>query len=128
MWRKFMVSTIYEKVLSQCGHNGEKTACPGQESNHTQVLKAVYFMTAIQAIDVKVSATKPAYENNTVNKKNVTVRIKSLCLIKHHTMKTHVWGSGDAAPPFITLALDKGSQLHAPATLPLGKQPPVPIL
>jgi hypothetical protein len=42
-------------------------------------------------------------------------------------MKT--WGSGCIAPPFLTWALDGVTgQLHAPAALPPGKEPPVPIL
>jgi hypothetical protein len=55
----------------------------------------------------------------------VPVRYKvklSLCLIKHHFMKT--WGTGGMAPPFLTSApYGVRGQLHAPATLTLGKEP-----
>jgi hypothetical protein len=42
-------------------------------------------------------------------------------------MKTHGGGGGDIAPPFLTSALDGGSQLYAPEALSPGKEPPVPI-
>jgi hypothetical protein len=39
-----------------------------------------------------------------------------------------MWGSGGIAPQFLISALDEVSdQLHAPAALPTGKEPPVPI-
>jgi hypothetical protein len=39
-----------------------------------------------------------------------------------------VWECGDIAPPFLTSALDKVfGQLHAPAALPPGKEPPVHV-
>jgi hypothetical protein len=52
----------------------------------------------------------------------------SLCLTKHHAMKT-CWGSeGIELHAFLTSELDGVSgQLHAPATLPRGKSPPYPL-
>jgi hypothetical protein len=55
-------------------------------------------------------------------KYNVKVKL-SLCLAKHHAMKTY-WGSGGIAPR-IDLGGECG-QLHAPAALSPGKETPVP--
>jgi hypothetical protein len=34
---------------------------------------------------------------------------------------------GGIAPPFVTSALNVSDRLHAPAPLPAGKEPPVPL-
>jgi hypothetical protein len=52
----------------------------------------------------------------------------SLGLIMHYAMKSH-GGSGGVALPVLTSALEGVSiQLHAPAALPPGKQPPTPVV
>jgi len=48
----------------------------------------------------------------------------SLCLTKHHAMKTY-WGSVDIAPCILWLRywMEMSGQLPTPVTLPPGKQP-----
>jgi aspartate oxidase len=49
----------------------------------------------------------------------IKVKVKlSLCLTKHHAMRTY-WGSGGIAPRIYLP--------HAVAALPPGQEPPVPI-
>jgi hypothetical protein len=51
----------------------------------------------------------------------------SLCLTKHHLVKIY-GGSGDIAPPFLTLTLDGGEwSALTPAALPPRKEVPLPI-
>jgi hypothetical protein len=53
--------------------------------------------------------------------------VKSLCLSKHHAMKTDA-GVEVQIHEFLTLALDQvGGELHAPAALRPGKYSSVPI-
>jgi hypothetical protein len=48
----------------------------------------------------------------------------SLCLISYALCDEDVWGSEGIAPPFLTSALDGSGELHTPAALPLGEEPP----
>jgi len=51
----------------------------------------------------------------------------SLCLTKHHALKTY-WGSGGTAPRILELGIRwRCGQLHVPAALPQRKEPLVPI-
>jgi hypothetical protein len=61
------------------------------------------------------------------SKQKVKVKL-SLCLTKHHAMKAY-WGSGGIAPLIIWPRhyMEVNDELHAPAALPPGKQPLVPI-
>jgi hypothetical protein len=53
------------------------------------------------------------------------VKIKlSLCLINWAPHHENTWGSRGTAPPLFTSALKVSGQLHAPATLSPGKEPP----
>jgi hypothetical protein len=56
------------------------------------------------------------------------IKVKlTLCLAKHHAIKTY-WGVEVYLHAFLTLALDGGEwSAHAPAALPRGKEPPLPI-
>jgi hypothetical protein len=49
-------------------------------------------------------------------------------LTKHHATKTY-WGSGGTDPRIFRpwRLMEVSGQFHAPATLPPGKDPPVPI-
>jgi hypothetical protein len=50
-----------------------------------------------------------------------------MSLTEHHAMKAY-WGSGGIAPRILDLGeMEVSSQLHAPATLPPGKEPLIPI-
>jgi hypothetical protein len=52
----------------------------------------------------------------------------SLCLTKHHIMKTYSGSGSNSAMHSLTSALDGGEcQLHAPAALSPGKEALVPI-
>jgi hypothetical protein len=52
----------------------------------------------------------------------------SLCLINQASYHEDVRGSEGTAPSFLPSALDGVcGQLHAPAALLVGKEPPVPI-
>jgi hypothetical protein len=63
---------------------------------------------------------------HTARKTYVKVKL-SLSLTKHHAIKTY-WGVEVYLHAFLTSALDEASgQLHAPAALPPGKEPLVPI-
>jgi hypothetical protein len=59
---------------------------------------------------------------------SIKSKVKSLCLIKHHTMMTNR-GSGDLAPPCLTSALDGGewSASHPSSLYPWGKNPWYPL-
>jgi hypothetical protein len=55
------------------------------------------------------------------------VKVTSLCLTKQHTTKAY-WGVEVELHAFLTSALDGGEgQLHAPAALPAGREPLLPI-
>jgi hypothetical protein len=54
---------------------------------------------------------------------NVKIKLSLFLNKKHYAMKAN----GGIAPPFFTSALDGGGQLHPPAALASGKEPPVPI-
>jgi hypothetical protein len=56
------------------------------------------------------------------------VKVKSLCLTKHHAMKTY-WESGCIVPRILDIGtrLEVSGQLHALAALPPGKESPVSI-
>jgi hypothetical protein len=76
--------------------------------------------------DMKLGSPEREAGNGTILFSYSQVKVKlSLCLTKHHAMKTY-WGSGGIAPAFLTSTLD-GGQLHAPAALLPGIKPPVPI-
>jgi hypothetical protein len=51
----------------------------------------------------------------------------SLCLINYRSKK--VYGDGDIASPFFTMALDGGewSEVHGPTCFPAVKDPPVKV-
>jgi hypothetical protein len=59
--------------------------------------------------------------------KDIKVKL-SLCLTKHDAMKVY-WGSGGIAPSILWSQhyMEVSGQLHAPAALPPGKEPLVPI-
>jgi hypothetical protein len=55
--------------------------------------------------------------------KNVPRKVRQMRIINYAPRHEEVWGSGGAAPPFLTLAVDVVSgQLHAPTALSVGKQ------
>jgi hypothetical protein len=49
-------------------------------------------------------------------------------LINYAPRHENLWGNEGAVPLFLTSVLAGGGQLHAPATLPPGKEPPVPTV
>jgi hypothetical protein len=51
----------------------------------------------------------------------------SLCLTKHHAIKSY-WGNGGIAQPIVNIGtVEVSGQLHAPVALPLRKELPLAI-
>jgi hypothetical protein len=52
----------------------------------------------------------------------------ALCLMNKVPLHKDGWGSGGIAPPYLTSHwMEVSGQLHVPAALSPGKEPPVPI-